>query len=153
MIHIIIAIWQRSNSQRSAVCCLWSVSSCQCQWRLGTVFYHLHTVVVPAACCSCQHAECHSWSHLQQSSGAAEVAAVPTLATPSAVWSWSSRSGCQHESVLDTLVVIQPVFTVVIFASVGGEIISTCYMWSLLLTCLLHHDQQQQYLSATVPEW
>ena len=154
---IIIAAWQRSNSQRSAVCCLWSVSSCQLsvniQWRLRTGFSHLHTVVVLPASCSCQHAECHSWSHLQQSSGAAEVAAVPTLATPSAVWSWSSRSGCQHESGLDTRVVIQPVFTVVSFASAGGEIISTCYMWSLLLTCLLHHDQQQQYLAATVPGW
>ena len=149
MIHIIIAIWQRSNSQRSAVCCLWSVSSCQCQWRLGTVFSHLHTVVVPAACCSCQHAECHSWSQSQVLQSSLQCCS----ATLSAVWSWSSRSGCHLESRLDRRVVIQPVFTVVSFASVGGEIISTCYMWSLLLTCLLHHDQQQQYLSATVLGW
>ena len=80
-----------TEEQQSEECCLLCLVSVQLsvniQWRLGAGFSHLHTVVVPALSCRCQHAECHSWSHLQQSSGAAEVAAVPTLATLSEVWS------------------------------------------------------------------
>ena len=44
-----------TEEQQSAECCLLSLLSVQLsvniQWRLGTGFSHLHTVVVPAASC------------------------------------------------------------------------------------------------------
>ena len=68
-----------TEEQQSAECCLLSLVSVQLsvyiQWRLGTGFSHLHTVVVPALSSQLQLPTCRV-SQLEPISGAAELTAV-----------------------------------------------------------------------------